>query len=193
MKILKLAVSTLLLTALVIPQSAHASTTGSTYAQVEFSAGTLSIAPPDFNIGFGQIALDGTIKTPTTSFTAPLSVSDLTGSGAGWYVTVEAVPMNDGNGHSLSGSNLSIQNISSVASAGGGGSTLPTVQGTGPYVIDAGGSVKILSAAIGAGMGQYNVNFPANALKLTVNTNNINVSASSYYATSIVWTVVTGP
>src|SRR3954462_11183790 len=103
------------LLAALAPQSAlgaSATVTGSV------NAGTLSIstsATPSFSV-----TLDGTDKTG--SYTVPTTVTDATGSGAGWNLTIPSTQFTTGGGspHTLA---TSASSLTGVASSCAGGST----------------------------------------------------------------------
>ena len=184
----------ILITALLcVPIRVYADTVTSTYVQIEFGPGSLSMTVPDDTITFDSITLDGKVQTVSASFESDMLVTDLTGSGNGWYVTAHAAPMNNGSGKTLSGRNLTLEAIHSVTPLSGSSATPPKAVAGAPYVIDGASPVKVFGSAAGEGMGQYTISFSANALKLTMNTNNVNIKDSNHYTTGIYWSIVSGP
>lgn len=121
--------------------------------------GIVSITSPDAS-DFLPTSITGVAQT-TTADLAPFSVSDLTGTGAGWHVTAQAGTFT-GAAHDLAPSSLSMSEPS--VAANGTLSDLPTVV-TGPYTID-NGPVQVASAALNQGMGTYD--FGATTLTLSL-------------------------
>lgn len=151
------------------------------------------ITSPDLSVNLDRIVMDGTVQTSSVGFRDELTVEDISNSGNGWYVTVHAAPMVDGGGHVLPGNNLSLKTIENITPAEGNLSDPPRIVGSGPYTIDGATPVKIIEAASTEGLGKFLFEFPADALTLTINTNNLLLSSSPYYWTGIYWSVVSGP
>src|SRR3954462_10569887 len=141
------------LLAALAPQSAlgaSATVTGSV------NAGTLSIstsATPSFSV-----TLDGTDKTG--SYTVPTTVTDATGSGAGWNLTITSTQFTTGGGspHTLS---TGASPLPGVTNSRVGGATLahPTNSTPSPVAVPAGPSpptaVKYFNSATNTGQGQF--------------------------------------
>lgn len=112
---------------------------------------------------FGGTTLDGTAKT-TSAAGSGFNVIDARGTGAGWNVTIGATQFCklDALGlacdlvtpRNLPASSLSMPQLS-VAKGDVSASGLPSIT-AGAYILDAGSSVKVASAAAdGSGMGTY--------------------------------------
>ena len=104
------------------------------------TAGALTITNPtaaDF-VGKDVTGVDQTTTAALNTF----SVSDLTGSGAGWNVTAQASQFT-GTSHNLAVGSLKLS--APTVAADGTTSAVPSITG-GPYTIDSGSAVKIASA-----------------------------------------------
>lgn len=127
------------------------------------TGGSLTITNPA--AGDFTASITGVDQTVDTSL-ATFSVSDLTGTGAGWNVTAEATQFD--NGDAVTPRTLgvgSLQLSAPTATADGTTSTGPAIT-AGPYTIDNGAAVKIASAAVNEGMGTYD--FSATTLSLSL-------------------------
>jgi hypothetical protein len=129
-----------------------------TSATVIVTGGSLSVTPAD--VSLSGVTLDGTDKTSTSAYTSNAwTAEDARGTGVGWNVTIEATDFSDGS-HTIDISQadqkFQIQeaNISVIA-----GNTAPTSSvATLTDIPTAGGTpLKIVSAAVDAGMGEYNI------------------------------------
>jgi hypothetical protein len=185
-----------------------AATSGTTTATLGVQGGSLSITAPAVTTDFGNITLTTGSQVANASI-GTLSVVDATGSGAGYKVMVQASQFTEvtpGGGwaggtsaKTLPLSSLKLGVPSSVTAVGGTTSPAPAVQIGAATVIDSGSQVKLLSAAVGNGMGSYDVAFAANALGLTVDVATAQVDPTNYsgvptpYASTITWSIVTGP
>lgn len=205
-KILGLAVaSAVLASSSLFSGEASAATTGSTGATFGINPGTRAIEAPT-STTFADVTLDGTSKT-TTANPGKLVVSDNTGSGEGYKVSVQATPMREvaPSGGFVAGTtaktlpvgSLSLSNSGATITPKGTTSPSPTWLGSN-FVID-NGAVNILSAAVGQGMGIYDVQFGSSALSLVLNPSTTFTDPKNYpsgatpYSTTITYTITTGP
>lgn len=115
---------------------------------------------------------------------ATFTVSDLTGTGAGWHVTAQASRFTSTTPRSLATGSLKMSQP--TVQANGTTSSDPTIA-TGPYTIDNGSAVQIASADTDEGMGIYD--FSATTLTLSLPAN---VYADAY-ASTVTISVVTAP
>lgn len=173
--------------ALALTVVATASASSGVTATVGVTAGTLSMstsATPS-----GSVTLNGTDQN--TSFGIPLSVTDATGSGAGWNVTVTSTQFSTGGATPklLSTSASSITAVSSSCNASVT-CTNPTNAITYPLAVPAGSgpptAVKLFNAAANSGMGAFTVT-PTMQVAVPANT-----LAGSYTSTVTV-AIVSGP
>lgn len=154
-------------------------------ATVGVTAGTLSMstsATPS-----GSVTLNGTDQN--TSFGIPLSVTDATGSGSGWNVTITSTQFSAGGGKTLSTSASTITGVTSSCNASVT-CTSPTNAITYPLAVPAGSgpptAVKLFNAAAATGMGGFLVT-PTMQVAVPANT-----LAGSYTSTVTV-AIVSGP
>ena len=159
-------------------------------ADVTVTGGSLSIT--SVTIGnFAGVTLDGSAKT-TTATVDPLSVTDARGTGAGWNVTMQGTQFteHDGTAYVTGGKTLPLNSLSlSALTVAANGTTSPAPSTLSPSGIDnTTGAVKIASAAVDEGMGQYDF---TGADKLS-----LGIPASAYaktYRSDITVSVVSGP
>ena len=145
------------------------------------TGGSLSITNP-LAADFADRSITGVVQTTTAALDA-FSVSDLTGSGAGWNVTAQASTFT-GVSHNLVAGSLSMSQPT-VASPDTT-SADPTIT-AGPYTIDNGAAVSIASAALSSGMGEYD--FSATTMTLSLPAD---VFADAY-ASTVTVSVITAP
>ncbi|MEA2582257.1 MAG: hypothetical protein QOF33_342 [Thermomicrobiales bacterium] len=144
------------------------------------TGGALSITNP-LVADFAGRGITGVAQT-TTAALDTFSVSDLTGTGAGWHVIAQASTFTTGT-KTLAVGSLSTPAL--TATANGTTSAGPTMA-AGPYTLD-NGPLQIASAALTAGMGTYD--FSASTLTLALPAD---VFAGAY-ASTVTISVVTAP
>ena len=150
---------------------------------VTVTGGTLSVTNPTA-ANFPGVTITGAAQSPTAALGA-FTVSDLTGTGAGWHVTAQATQFaNAAATRKLATGSLSLSKP--TVTANGTTSAGPTVNAA-PYVIDNATAVTIASAAVGAGMGNYD--FSATTLTLAIPAD---VYADTY-TSSVTISVVSAP
>lgn len=139
---------------------------------VTVTGGTLSMTA--FTAGdFAGVTLDGTTKATTATVDA-FSVTDATGTGAGWKLTAQATQFAEWDSTSgayvVSGKTLPVNSLdlsALTATANGTTSSAPTM--TAAADIDNGtGAVKFASAAVDEGMGKYDIGGGTGALNLSI-------------------------
>jgi hypothetical protein len=173
--------------------------------QFSVTAGALSLSSaPDYP-NLGSLTLSGQAQTLSAAM-GNFTVADATGSGAGWNVTVQG---DSGTGKSpvfkryngsaygseaLAANSLTLSSTGASFSAQGGSTgTAPTHScGSGCFV-DAASPVKLVSAAVNAGMGTYATSgYGASSLSLAVPTT-VKAIGSDVYQLDLVTSVNSGP
>jgi hypothetical protein len=177
------AAATALLGTILAPVASAAEGSTSPTASATVIAGGLSVLAND--ITFADTPISGAAATTTAALT-PFQVNDLTGTGAGWTLTVQADALeNDEDNDTLAADAMTITGVPTptpVDTASG----LPTVPDTVGQVVGTGG-VTIATAAEGDGMGIYQ--FDGAQLKLALPAD---VYAGTYSGT-VTFTASSGP
>lgn len=131
--------------------------------------------------------LDGTDQNAT--YTLPLSLSDIRGTGAGWNVTVTSTLFSDGSGHAFPAGTSSVTGVTS-ACVSGGSCTSATNSVTYPLTVPAASTapaaVKLFNAAAGTGMGRFTLT-PTFAVAIPGN------AYAGSYASTVTLAAVSGP
>jgi hypothetical protein len=148
------------------------------------SAGTLGLttsATPSFSV-----ALDGTDQTPT--YTVPTTVTDATGSGAGWNLTVTSTQFTTGS-QTLSTAASSMTGVTNSC-VGGSTCTNPTNAITYPLTVPAAATppaaVKYFNASANTGRGKF-TNTPTVSVSVPANT------LAGTYSSTLTLAAVSGP
>lgn len=175
------ALSLLLVTPAVAADDLSASAT--TTATVK--PGFRTIGDPTGTTSFDDVTITGLAQT-TTATLGGFTVADLTGTGAGWQVSVEASQFkNVDTGNTLTTGSLTMARPNAEAQEGVT-STAPSILPTGSSVID-NGPIEIASAAVDEGMGTYDFDPAGLTLSLPGD-----VKADTYTST-ISLTLAVGP
>lgn len=170
--------------ALVFPTSALAAEATSTGTIEGGSLSLTTSAAPTFSA-----TLNGTDQTPT--YTLPLTIEDLRGSGAGWNATITSTQFSTGGAtpHTLSTTASAITAVSN-ACVEGATCTDPTNAVTYPLTVPAGAeaptAVKFFNAAEGTGLGKF-TNTPTVTVSVPANT------YAGTYTSTITLASVSGP
>jgi hypothetical protein len=169
--------------ALAFPGSALAANATSTGTVAGGALSLTTEAAPTFSA-----TLDGTDKTPT--YTLPMTVEDLTGTGAGWNTTITSTQFNTGgeSAHTLATSASSITGMTSACAEGN--CTDPSNALTYPVGIPAGAeapaAVKFFNAAAETGLGKFTLT-PEVAVSIPADT------YAGTYTSTITLASVSGP
>ena len=170
--------------------AAMAATVYAETATVTVTSDSLSVTPDDVTLS--TVDLDGTDQISTSAYTSNAWVAeDARGTGAGWNVTIEATDFSDGGGHTIDISEpdqefkIQIENANITVIYG---NTKPTSSVTSMTAIPTAGGIplKIVSAALNAGMGQYNIP-PAFELEVRAET------VAAVYTSTITVSIDSGP
>ena len=164
------------------------------------------------------LTLNGQAQTLNAQM-ASFSMSDYTGSGSGWNVSVigdtaalkspifkeycnsgsacGAVPANSyaSGGATLAANSLTLSSSAAGFTAQNGTTgTAPTHQCGSPCNVDSASTVKIVSAATNAGMGTYQANgYGVNSLALSTPTTVKALQTNEVYRVDLVWSLNSGP
>jgi hypothetical protein len=149
------------------------------------TGGSLTVTPPG-TVTVNGLTLNG-LDQPTTA-SGSVTVSDMTGGGAGWNLDITSTQFNDGSGHTLP---TNATRVTGASGAAGTGNCTPPTNSIGyPVTVPAGAgppaAVKIFDAATNTGGGPANV---------TVNFQ-VSVPASAHsttYTSTWTLTVASGP
>ncbi|WP_017381812.1 WxL domain-containing protein [Paenisporosarcina sp. TG-14] len=135
---------------------------------------------------FEAVTLDGTTQTVTAQINS-FTITDATGSGAGWNVSVAATQFMDGTGLkplAAGALGLAAPAVTLVEDNSDPISTITTSSG----IIDNGVAVEILSAALNGGKGSYSIA----SIPMTLTLMPKEVYAGTYTST-ITTSLTTGP
>jgi len=170
--------------------AAMAATVYAETATVTVTSDSLSVTPA--NVSLSTVTLDGSDKISTSPYTSNAWVAeDARGTGAGWNVTIEATDFSDGASHTIDISEPDQEFRIQIANANITviyGNTKPTSSVTSMTAIPTAGGIplKIVSAALNAGMGRYNIP-PAFELMVRAET------VAAIYTSTITVAINTGP
>jgi hypothetical protein len=205
-------------TMLAATSSAFAATSNDT-TQFAVTAGTLSFSTAPDVPNLPALTLNGQAQTLNATM-GNFGVSDGTGSGAGWNVTVAGDNAGgkssvfkqyctqaggcgaDPFGYVTSGLTLAQNSLTlNSTSAGftaqnGTTGTAPTHQCNSPCSVDAAPAspVKVVSAAVGAGMGSYITNgYTATSIAAAAPSNIQALPTNEVYRVDLLWTLGSGP
>lgn len=181
----------------VVTVNAHSESPGTSI--VATTDGILSVSLASIK-SFNQLVLSAETKEITTGFTSPLQFEDSTNSASGWNVTIQATAFSQigGKGLSFPSGSLSLKKPTDILALNGTTSPEPAVVNEGPWIIDNGSSVKILSANTNEGMGEFSVSFPDDAFSLNIPSDrelvdNVNAPSGTVYESNVTVTIVAGP
>jgi hypothetical protein len=198
-----------------LPVSAMAAT-AEDKTQFEVKAGSLSFSTTPAMPTLSAVTLTGSAQTTNSTMTN-FGVDDATGSGSGWNTTVagqtgseksavfaQYCPTttcgSDSKGYVPSGATLAANSLTlnstgaSLSAQGGTTGTAPTLQCSSACNVDSASAVKIVSAALNAGMGTWlTTGFTATSLALSTPTSLKLLSNGEVYRVNLLWTLGTGP
>jgi hypothetical protein len=200
---------------------AYAVTSANDTTQFSVTGGTLSFTTTPDVPALPALTLDGQQQTLNATM-GNFGVSDSTGSGAGWNVTVSGdnaagkSPVfkqyctNAGgcgagahpfgyvtSGYTLAANTLTLSSTSAGFSPQNGTTgTAPTHQWASPCNVDTAPAspVKVVSAAVGAGMGSYlTTGYTASSIAAITPSTVQALLANEVYRVDLLWTLSTGP
>lgn len=174
--------------------------------QFSVTAGSLQMtANPDVP-NLPGLTLNGQAQTLNAQM-GNFTVADATGSGGGWNVTVvgnsavgKSPVFKQYNGSSYGSEALAPNSLTLTSTGAGftaqGGTTgtAPTHQCSSGCFVDAASPSKVVSAAVGAGMGTYQANgYGTSSLALSAPTSVKALGAGEVYRVDLVWSLNSGP
>lgn len=198
-----------------LPNGALAAT-AEDHTQFSVVSGSLSFSTAPALPTLGTVTLTGQAQTTNSTMTN-FGISDATGSGSGWNVTVEgqsgtgksavfaqycgkASCGSDGEGYVPGGRTLAANSLTlnstgaSFAAQSGTSGTAPALQCAASCNLDSASAVKIASAASGAGMGTWaTTGFGGSSLALATPSTLKVLPAEEVYRVNLLWTLGTGP
>jgi hypothetical protein len=198
-----------------LPAMASAATQENT-TQFSVTAGSLAFSTAPATPTLSSITLNGQAQTTTTTMTN-FGVSDATGSGSGWNVTVAgqsgtgksavfaqycptATCGSDSQGYVPSGATLAANSLTlsstgaSFAAQNGSTGTASELKCSTACNVDSATAVKIASAALNAGMGTWlTTGWAAGSLSLATPSTLKALSNGEVYRVNLLWTLSTGP
>lgn len=168
-----------------------------TEGNVTFNAGDLSLQNVGNSITFGDtdgVNITTTAQTIKASTDMALSVSDLTGSNAGWHLTAQATDFTKtGDADTkLQGTKITLPVITaktdddSQATAPGNAGAMPAAV----EITPGGDKVNVLSAAENTGQGLWTLSWPKASAPIQLY---VPTALAGTFTSTITWTVVTGP
>lgn len=184
--------------------------------QFEVKAGSLSFSTTPAMPTLSAVTLTGAAQTTNSTMTN-FGVDDATGSGSGWNTTVagqsgteksavfaQYCPTttcgSDSKGYVPSGATMVANSLTlnstgaSLSAQGGTTGTAPTLQCSSACNVDSASAVKVVSAALNAGMGTWlTTGFTATSLALSTPTSLKLLSNGEVYRVNLLWTLGTGP
>lgn len=212
-KFIKLGVAALLLAAVTptMVSAAENDATANHQASIELLQGEFTLETQGV-LDFGQHKIEAQAKTVSTGFAGDFGVIDARGTQEGWSVTVEATPFTMvepaggfingvSDKYSLPYGSLVLNPLETILGVYGEGSDIYPKGATAGTAIDldGGGAVKVASAEIGKGMGEYKLTFGVDALELVIDPTTAKIDNENHpggitpYESTLTWNLVTGP
>jgi hypothetical protein len=210
------AVATAVFALLVSAPLANAATANDT-TQFAVTAGTLAFGTAPDVPNLPALTLSGQTQTLNATMNS-FSTSDATGNGSGWNVSVigdasggksavfkqycpnptcgtDTGPGYVAGGATLAANSLTLNSTGAGFTAQNGTTgTPPTHQCGSGCNVDAASTSKVVSAAVGAGMGTYQANaYSATSIALTAPTTIKALQATEVYRVDLVWSLNSGP
>jgi len=181
---------------------------------VTVTAGSLAFGTGPVTPLFGTVAFNGQAQTMTAQMNS-LSVNDYSGTGAGWNVTAQGAsggglspvlrqycpnatcgadtggPGYIGAGYTLPAGSITLSSSGASVTSASGTALLQCASGC---AIDAASPIKVLSAAVGNGLGISTVSgWSASSLTLAVPTTAHALQTTEVYRVDLLWTLTSGP
>lgn len=166
-------------------------TTKTNDVSVTIEGGDFSLATSNIQ-SFGTVELKSSSQTYKTSFENKFTVKDLRGTQAGWRVDVSASQFTDGV-NTLPKGTLSLEPVSNISRVGIGQGASPEKAMKANTIIDD-GTVAVVKANAGSGMGVFDFTFPTDALSIVIDPTTTKLNgASTTYTSTLTWDLVQAP
>lgn len=202
--------------------AAEVSDTGTQDVQFEIEGGDLTLTTKEINsfetINLGELEEKGNLGNSvrgkfTTSFVEPYEITDARGTGEGYHLTVSATNFteimpeestDDPLVLSTGTLTLDADSLTSITRPGGedGGEMTPTNELLDGAIIDGESAVTVLNAEVGTGLGDWELNFSDEVLKLNIDvTLDTYIDAKNYgdkdlatpFESTLTWNLVSAP
>lgn len=179
--------------------------TKTTDVEVGIQGGDITLDAPVVGKAFDTIKIDGTVQH-TGAVLEELTITDLTGTGSGWRLAVQATPFSyttaGSETFSLPKDSLQLQIPDRIVNVNN--TIAPKISQAGAFTIDSDSQKNLLEAQKDEGMGEFQVFF-FNATKneptltLAVDTNKAKIDKSigstgfTPYKSTITWSLIQAP
>ncbi len=173
----------------ILAGQAYCATTATPNATVTVSAGSLSISSTG-SITLPSLTLDGDDHDLTATSAPTFTLTDATGSGSGWNVTLQSADFSAGGGKTISAAQFKFTSGGTVTKVKG--QQVDATNGPKETALSASAldtSRKIITTAAGYGKGKYTYAPTAADFVLTVTAD----ALAGDYTAVVTATIVTGP
>lgn len=177
----------LLISSLTLSTSAFAADSKNNEVDITVESGEMSIKTSDID-SFGNITLKEGPEKYQTSFKNNFTVKDLTGEHEGWKISLSASQFADGS-KTLPKGSLTMLPVKSVDRVGEGSGGEPKISMSSNQIIDD-GSIEVLKANSGAGMGVFTFRFAKYSLEINIDPTTAKIGN---YQSTLTWDLVQAP
>lgn len=187
-------------------------TSGNTEVKVGLTAGELILKTSDA-VGFGTHTIESKKKVVKSGFADNFGVIDSRGTQEGWQVTVSATPFEivepingfviengvQTNGYSLPVGSLYLSSLIKVENVNSELKNYDPLIHPVDTAIDMNQAIKVVTADVGKGMGEYVLTFGDDALSLVIDPVTAKIDTVNYpdtvtpYSSTLTWNLVSGP
>lgn len=186
----------------------NASTNAEKKINIGLESGEFTLKTSDV-MNFGTHVIENKRKVVTVGFDGDFGVIDARGTQQGWTLTVSATPFSiiepetgfvEGTEpYSLPTGSLSLNSLETVTAINQEPIQFHPYINTVNAVIDMNETIKIATADIGKGMGEYALEFGTDALSLVIDPVTAKIDTVNYpdkvtpYSSTITWNLISGP
>lgn len=147
-----------------------------------------------------DIQLNGSKQVIATAFDGTFVIGDRNRLGNGWNLMVKATPFREigGKKYVFPIGSLILKKPKKITDITDHEGSLPIVESENSWVIDGGNAVRIMTAKPKEAIGMYEVEFPMDALEITLHPEHVyidkeNDSTETSYVSTITFEIVSGP